>query len=77
MKEEENSIGFRFNEEAIFNKQVLINDFYQDLIWISMLNKEWQVKERINNVYKSMIKFIIKYLFIIKLFTWNIFSVRI
>ena len=43
-----------FNEEAIFNKQVLINDFYQDLIWISMLNKEWQAKK------KELLKYINK-----------------
>ena len=31
-------------------------------------------KERIIKVYKQMIKFVIKYLFIIKLFTWNTIS---
>jgi len=33
-----------FKEEAIFNNQVLINGVYIDLIWISILNEEWQKK---------------------------------
>tara|TARA_B100000614_G_scaffold238596_1_gene237552 strand:- start:314 stop:892 length:579 start_codon:yes stop_codon:yes gene_type:complete len=33
-----------FSEEAIFNKQILVNEVYQDLIWISMLSKNWTSK---------------------------------